>query len=44
MTRIFTAIAAASLLSALSFAGIAHADSVKTDTGSFESSLNLLAL
>lgn len=32
MTRIFTAIATASLFSVLSFAGIAHADSMKTDT------------
>ncbi|MDH7801578.1 pentapeptide MXKDX repeat protein [Rhizobium sp. AN70] len=32
MTRIFAAIATASMLSVLSFAGIAHADSMKTDT------------
>ncbi|AYM11422.1 MULTISPECIES: pentapeptide MXKDX repeat protein [Rhizobium/Agrobacterium group] len=31
MTRIFTAIATASMLSVLSFAGIAHADGMKTD-------------
>lgn len=32
MTRIFATIATASMLSALSFTGIAHADSMKTDT------------
>lgn len=31
MTRIFTTIATASMLSVLSFAGIAHADGMKTD-------------
>lgn len=31
MTRIFTAVAAASLLSTVSLTGIAHADGMKTD-------------